>query len=441
MWTTVFTVGLKFVGFFAALIVISHLSVYEYGLMELILSGIAIFGICALPGLANVIIADMSIERGAGNLGRAKAILNNYILVQAIFGLIAWACIFFGSRFIAELYNANIGLYFKILSFTFLLSPLRSAYGVLFSVYFKFFAKNFLTFAEEVLKLILLAVFVLTLDKGVGGVMWATLLSQLGAILVMTPVFLKLKRELGTNPGKPLPLFYFITSHGKWGIGSTYINSVGQNLRLWLIKLFLGTEAVGLFSLALSLINHTFSLITLSSVLSPIISQFVNEKERFKRIIAKGIKYQFITFVVIAIIGYICFPTILAAFFPKYVESIPLFKIMLLAAVPLSFAAIFTPMFYAIKAQRDLFVSIAIKTLVIAIVSPIMMHFFGMKGIAFEFLITISLYVIERYYRLRRLLPEFNINFRSMVTADDEDAVILKGFMKPILKYVPFLKR
>lgn len=429
MWSSSFNFILKFVGFFSALIVISKLSVYEYGMVELILSALAIFSISSLPGLSNVVIADMSAEMGAGNLPRAKALILNYFYVQILFGIIAWALIFFGSSYIAGLYNANIGMYFAILSFTFLISPIRSMYGAILSVNLKFFHRNMLTFVEEFSKLVLLVVLVMFLHMGVGGVMWAVLVSQILAVLFLYPNFAACYKKLGREYDK-LGIFHFIKDHGKWGIVSSYLNNLGQNIRLWIIKFTLGTEAVGLFSLALSLINHTYSLIPLSSTLTPIVARFMSYKDKLSKIITKGIKYQFAAYAITAIGALIFLPSIVHAFFPKYISSIGIFNIMLLSALPMSFASMITPLFHALKAQKSLFASIAIKTVFIIVITPLCIFFFGIKGLAIEFVLTNTLFTLERHFKLRKLLPEYTIRLKQMFTFDSDDMIILGSFTR-----------
>jgi len=192
----------------------------------------------------------------------------------------------------------------------------------------------------------------------------------------------------------------------------------------------LSTEAVGLFSIATSLISHTVSLLPLSTIIAPVIPQYVHQRERFYRIINKAIKYQIIGFTVVGIVAFFVFPPIIISLFPNYAASVPLFKVMLLVLIPLSFAVIFTPTFFALKKQKSLFFATILQTTLILIFAPLFISVFGIMGIVYEFILTTALFVVERYILLRKLLPDLHLSLKNFITIDAEDYVILNKIVR-----------
>ena len=221
-----------------------------------------------------------------------------------------------------------------------------------------------------------------------------------------------------------------LLKNGKWGILSTYMNNFGQNVRLWIVKFMLGTEAVALFSFAFTLFGHTMSLVAISNILNPIFSKLKDDTSKFIKLIDKSIKYQFIAYVGLLIVALTTFPTIIDYFFPNYHDSLFLFKILMIAIIPASFANIFTPLFYALNAQKSLFNSIMIKNFFIALFSVIFIYFFGILGVAIEYLATVTVYSFERYRKLKKIIPNFSISIKDFFTIDIHDRVIMDSILK-----------
>ena len=78
MWLSVSTILLKCIGLVTVFIILSRLSVYEYGLIELTLSAISFFSIILVTGIYDIIVSDLSVELGQGNTYRMKAIFKAF---------------------------------------------------------------------------------------------------------------------------------------------------------------------------------------------------------------------------------------------------------------------------------------------------------------------------------------------------------------------------
>jgi O-antigen/teichoic acid export membrane protein len=307
-----------------------------------------------------------------------------------------------------------------------------------FSFNFEFFYQSFYTLFEELFKLVFTVVMFYVFNLNAQGVILARVLAEFVSVLVMIPVFLKVYAPFrSVTVEKKLPFFQLLKAHGKWGMFAKYFDSFGKNARIWIIKLMLGTEAVGLFAVADGLFGHTASLVPIGKIVNPIIPQYIGNKERFFKLIDKSIKYQFIAFVAVIGIAFVTFPPIIARLFPNYVAAIPLYLSFLPILIPASFASIFTTMFYAYKAQASFFVAVVIKVIATLILTPLFIYTMGFYGIAVSYFLVTLIFVLERYRVLRKISEGFSMDIRDFFTMDEIDREILRGLngkMKSLLR-------
>lgn len=426
-WLASTTLLVKGVGFFSILLILNHLTMYEYGFAELVVSVVPLFSLFLLPGLNSTVIADMGRERGNGNIAHMKGMLFSYARLQFLCAGIAFALVFFGSHILAVWYGRpDAAIFFQIISVSFLVSPLRTTAQVIQSVYFRFRQQSIQSVLEEGWKLLALGIFFYGFHMSTLGLILAIVLSQVFAFLSILPPLIRIDPLLWQVREVRYSTFHFLLHHGKWGIFSTYIGTVSKNIRPWIVKFFLGTEAVAMYAVVQGLIGHTVSLMPFDSVVKPMFSQYVHTKERLCRLIAKAVKYQLIGYVVVGVAAAIFSPFFIAWFFPQYASSVPLFQIMLIMLISTAFDTIFTGVFYALQAQRNLFLASVYKLFLTLLFMPLFLYFFGLFGIAYGSIVINYLYVWERYFTLKRLTPGLVLSWRSFITIDEYDRFIIK---------------
>ncbi|NQV93134.1 oligosaccharide flippase family protein [Candidatus Kaiserbacteria bacterium] len=434
-WFSSSGIALKVVSLTSTFFILSNLSVYEYGLVVLVLSIVPIFSIFLLPGLGDVVIADMGLEKSRNNLGKMKAIFNNYIAIQFLLAFMAWVIVFFGADIIAEFYKGQVGLLLKILSFSFFLSPFRSALGALFNVYLKFFSQSLYIFLEEFFKLGFLIFFFFVLKLSTDGVILATVLSQTLALLVLAPFCLQVYKSFSHAKAEPMPLFSSIHFHGKWSVLTSYLATFGKKGRLWIIKFMLGTEVVGLYAVAEGLFGHASSFVPINKVITPILPQYVDQKERFRKIILKSIKYQVTSYVLIGVVAFLGIPYLISLVFPNYISSIILSQVILIALLPTGVAVVLNPVFFALKAQKQLFITTVARVIVMLILTPIFILLFGIMGVIYELILTTVFVMFIRYYSLKKLLPTLAFNLKEFFSIDADDYMIFNTLAQPIKRF------
>lgn len=423
-WTSSSTFVVKAIGLATIFIMLRQLGVGEYGVLELVLSITTLLSIFFLPGLESIVTADMGVEKGRGNLSSARNILVAFMTLQFICATVAWFLVFFGARFFASLYNIPPH-YVEVVAFLFLIGPIRSAYSILFRVNLRFFLLSTLTVIEEGCKLAVLVILFFVTELGVFKMLFVILGSQVSALFILAPAFIRSWRSLQGGADVPMPWWGLLRGHGKWGVFATYVGNVGKSGRLWLIQRFLGAEAVGIYSVASGLMGHTAALAPLYAVITPMLPQFVHDQARFKRLVNKAIQYQMLAYMFIGIFAFFLFPPVLGWFFPAYVAAFPLFQVMLLTLFPAAVIIIVNPVFAAFKLQKSLFVSMSIRSAMTIVLTYVGVILFGIWGVVFEALVTSVLQTIERVWTLRRHVPGLIINPVHFFRFDEDDRLIL----------------
>lgn len=441
-WTTVSTILVKVVSLTTIFIMLRTLSVYEYGVAELAIAAVGFFSIFQLPGLTSVVVADIGVEKGKGNISLAKGLFWSYVRLASLMAVLAAAILFFGAEAIATFYPEHIASYFRILAWLFPLSVVGTSFGALFAITFRYFEQSLSTLLQESIKLIVMVVGFSFFHLKVEAVLYGMVISQALTFLLLLVSAVRAYQSLGREPATHVSLWRTIYEHGKWSIFSTYVGSLGNNIRTYLVKVFLGTEAVALMAVATGLIGHTSALFPIGSVVAPIIPQYISDKERFLRIITKAVKYQVIGYGVLAIVAATLFPPIIVGLFPKYEAAIPLYRIMLFSLLPVGVMSVFTAVFFAFRAQRNLFFAIIMKTFYSTVFTAIGASIFFLHGVALAYVCTLYLYAFERYRRVRVLVPTYHPRALDFFRFDDLDQIILGKMRGSLLRiFLPFLKK
>jgi len=265
------------------------------------------------------------------------------------------------------------------------------------------------------------------------GVIMTYVLTDLVGLLPFVPAVFSAYAGLrgGGDRGR-MSLWSVIRKHGKWAIAQGYMHHLVQGGRIWFIKLILGTEAVGLFSAAYGMYQHVVGTMPLKLVLSSIIPQHDPHSVIFRKLVVKGVKYNVLGTGVLALIGAVLVPVLIMVLLPEYMAAILLFELMLLSMLPAAVSGVFTVIFYALRQQKSVFWANLAVTLVAFVSLPIFLAVFGIYGVAFELVLTTTLFALERYGRTRAVLPDVELPWRAFFTYDEFDRTIVRKLLQRI---------
>ncbi len=429
-WNTVATIVVKILALANVFLILRHLSVYDYGLVQLVLTVVSTIGGFLLPGLGSVLISDLARERGEGRLGQVAAVARQYVVLQILLAVLASTLLFLGSTLLAtHLNQPTIGFYLQIGAFSYLAGVLRSLLTVLATVELRFAFQNILFILDEGIKLLFLLIG-FGLGLGLVGVLYATVLAPIAVVILTLPWGIKSFKPLLSAPRAAEPWWTLLTAHRFWGISSSYLTTLNQNSRLWMVQLFLGTEAVGLFSFAQGLASQAGSLITFSNITTPLLAGAVHEPKRFANLGTRALKYHVWIALATLIPGMLLTPFFIHGLFPAYSGAIVITLMYLVTLIPSAANVVLSGLYPALKRQRDYFFNATLlKTFTLVLSAPPLILFFGIIGAAIEPLITISVSTMNRIQALRTLAPGFLTDVRELFVFDATDRALVKQIL------------
>ena len=238
-WLGSNSIIIKLVGLASVFLILRRLSVFEYGVSELVYSVVSLLSLFLLPGLSDLILAEFGREKSQNNTGAMKKLFFDYATVSLGLGVILWAVLFFGADIISAYYGKTAAGLLKISSFLFFTMSFRPLVRLLQDANLKFFNASLFSFTEEFAKLGFLALFFFRFNLRIEGIFLSQIFSQVLTFLLFAPVFFTLYKNFSSaKPLADISLKQILFGHGKWAIFINYFSGLADNLRLWVIKLF-----------------------------------------------------------------------------------------------------------------------------------------------------------------------------------------------------------
>lgn len=415
----------KVAGVLTALLVTNALSVYAYGILRLVQTGIGTASLAFLPGLNPVVIAEAARARGENDFGRARTLFRAYarflLVVSALLVAAAIPAAFIvGPRWGREgVQSILLSAGFLLLgAFSFLIPTILQAF-------LEFRALVRVRFVEQVGTLVAVAAVVALGWRTVPAVLGAYLVAGFVGQLFALPALSRALRIMRTAPHTTFSFRSLIFRQGIWSVLVDHLKTITGNVRLWIITAILGVEAVALFSLADALFAHTVSLFPLGQTLLPVVSGETRDPGRMRRIFIRSIKYHAAVFTVLMLLGWSLFPYILEFLFPKYIPAINLYKILLIGLLFASPAPTLNVFLIAYREQRAIFFMSLARTLVSWVGIIYFTKYFGIIGMAFEDTLTWIFFTYGRLIMLLRSAPHLRFHFRELFVLDDYDRGML----------------
>lgn len=422
---------LKIFAILATVIILRYISVYDYGLWKLILAVLGSVGLLTLPNIENFLIADMARE-----LGRKREDMYTALFQQASFLIFALGCaaavgLFFAAPVISFFTKLSITFPLQILSLSFVFSAIQRIYFIVFYSRLEFLHVQGMKILYRAAYLAALPVLIFYFELGFMSIVYAYVFSLALPLMVYAIHFAKLLRGIWRAEYEVnFSLWRAFKTHGKWALLTTYAEDIVGSVRPWIIGYFLGVEAVAIIMAAQSLFGEIVNAVPLSQILAPIIPREVDRENRFRLIIERSIKYSLWFFVAAGIVAFFVVPPLVGVLFPNYVSAIPLFSVILLALPAVPFSILTTQAFYALKAQRELFIStVTPRAVTIPVVLPLFLKAFGMMGAVAEYIITAYSIAFMRMRSLRRIAPEFRFSLATLIQFDTTDRIFAERIL------------
>ena len=429
-------VVLKIISIFNSFLVISFLSVYQFGVYKLILSFVAVVSSFLFDGLNGVVINDIGRFLGENNVSSAKKLFREYAVIKITLGVALAVVVFIGSNTVAQYYGKDIGNYIRLVSFIFIIDVFQTIQATFFTARISFSAVAAPSLIEFS-RLVMLVGYGFSYGLTPMSLLVIYVVSQLCALLFSSFHFLKEYRRhfLSVSASKQRLLYKIIVSYGKWPVLKGYVKSITENLRLWLIKFFINTEAVALFSLASGLVSLVQSVFPLN-VLTSLIPREIQDKERLRVIFQRGMKYVGVIGLILFLFGFFFFPPLVGLLFPRYQPAISLFRIMLLIIPFYGFSKITGAFLIAFREQKFIFTRFPLTGVINVVLAFSLLPFLGLWGAAIEYVSSYIFTTLLFYWYVVRLQPQLSLRLADFFSFDSYDRKFLENSFYHTLRLI-----
>lgn len=428
LWLSASAFFARLIGFAVTFSLVAFLSLEEYGTYKLVVAAFGFFAAFFVSGFDALVINDLVLEKKAGKFDRVKKLFCEYSGLKIVVGGVLFLFTLFGSFFLGRFYGGEILSFFPLISFLFLFVALERIFHLLLNLSVKFRLMSLFTIVEEAVKLLLVLFFIGFLKRGAAGAILADVLSTGVSLLLFLPYGIRLLRGVLVAPARSRGsvLWEIVRVHGKWALAAQYVGDIKGSIRPWIIKVLVGTEAVALWAFAESLYGQIISLFPFTKVLAPLLPHEIGDHQKIRMLLVRGMKYGTPLFAAVGVGAAIGVPPLIRFFFPQYTASIPLFLIVLFTILTSATAFLLTSILYAHREQRTQFLLNGSMVLLMVGAGFPLVRFFGLPGMAIEFLLTAFLYNISRVWYIFRFYPELRFRFSEILrwTADDRNVFL-----------------
>jgi len=415
----------KGLGFINTVITLSSLTVYQYGVFQLLLSGYGF--VSGLTG-AGVSFAGIDAARamGEGKEARAKRIFLQLHGVRFIFSLVAAAVFYFGTPLVLFKYDAALLEYFRILAFLFVSDAI-----IAFAKKLMEYRLDFGTFAsrssiQKGIQCGILVYFLLFASVGIREILISIVISSYASIFFLLGGVVRLYqpwRHVAIERG---PIFWrLLRAHGKWFIAGQFLGLLTDRIQPWLIKIFINTEAVAIYSIADMMVGIIRKLFP-TSTLSSIISLKARDRAMARRVLTYGTKYFVMLMFFVGCVALVFASMIIRMFFVDYEASLPYFY-ALLVTLPMS-ALTVIPILYvnALRKQKFVFFADTLKTILRIPSLLVFLPLFGLWGMVIDKLLMMGIMLVIYLNYISRMKNEIPIIWNRFFSFGHEDMQFLR---------------
>ena len=421
--------------------IIYFLSVYEYGVYQLILSVVVMAGSLTAGILEDVVFSDMSRYIGTGEKVLARKLFWEYTLLRIALAVVLMFLLIIFSRMVSAHYGYNIAYSVSLAALALPFLASISAMSLFFRSSICFSALGTSVFGE-MSKLVVILLLWFWQGLGITQVLISYLAGQVLSFLFAGAHFLRLYRRIfirteGYVSGSLV--FKLFKKYGVWIFVRYILAKIAGNIRPWVMKIFISTEAIGFFSFAQSIISMIMSLLPFG-MFGDLLPREIRDKKRVRFLFVHVIKYSAWLSLLCAVLSYFLLPPLVNIFLPKYGMAMVLFKFMTPAIFLYGLYKFFRMTLVVFKEQKIL----TLKSFDNSILTPLTLMFllplFGVAGAAIEYVLTYAVTTFLFYFNLVRVHPYLVLRLKELLVIDEYDRMFFmriyrsaKGYLKDMV--------
>lgn len=419
------TVG-KAVGFLSTFVIISSLTIYQYGVYQLLLSIYSIFSDNITYG-ASVVGNDISRYIGEGKEEKAKKLFFEYSVFTLMVGVVLWMMIYFGAEWPSFRYQQNFVDLIQLMSWLFVLDVFYVFLNSVLKARLKFKVIASRGSYYKIFQTIVLGYYFIFQAVDLKQVILSMVFgSAISLLFLLKPAYDAWKPWKHVNMEKTALMWKLMKSYGKWDVANQLSTKVIAYVQPWIIKFVISTEAVAIYSIAQTLVGIITSFFPTKTIAS-LIPRIAHQKERVNRLYQYGTKYLLLWSVVSALGALIFVPPLIYIFFAKYAVSLPYFYVLLVTA-PISALGVLPSVIVVVyRHYKFLFFQ---KVLKMALTIPlyfILVPLWGLWGIVVLGLLVSFVLLFSIFRFLKDVEPWLHLRVDDMFRFTDGDREFLKN--------------
>lgn len=422
---------LKILGLAATAIVLRALSPYEYGQWQLLLSVVIAFGAISIPGISSMLVADISREIGAGNLRRANGIAVRASLLFIGLSALGALALIVAAPHIRKVSGIDMVFLMRILALSVFALGIKQSYQMVMQSRLEYVYAQAMKTVDRFAYLVGIALFVVVLEYGFHGVVYAYVLSTCTSVVVFAPrmlgLFIREARE--QEFGEWRPFVDAVWGRGKWALGMDGVNAAIGAVWPWIVGYFLSIEMVGIISVTLLVLGQVAAFVPINYVLRSVLPRTAESTERLRDWLFRAMKISLWGHIISGVLAFIACALLFPLFFPQYVPSLTLLAALLITLPLRGLAVAATEWFFASALQKELFFTSAIPKAVTYALLPLFLWLGGIVGYVLWYILSSDIILQARMYMIGKRLGT-TPTMRFLFVPDATDVEILQRVLK-----------
>ncbi|MDP3764360.1 MAG: oligosaccharide flippase family protein [bacterium] len=407
--------------------IISSLSVFQFGLYQLLLSFIAILQGFNAGIVANVVVVEIRRYFNTHKLKEAKQLFLESAFVRISLALVLFLVAFLGAEVIARFYDQDISSIIKIGAILIIIHTLQSVQTALLkpALIFSYWASPAI---REVTKFLLLAVLFFYSTLSILNVVTVHIIGEAVALVVITLwSFIKAYGHFfgGLKSERRLTMFAEILKKYGGFIFLRYgLAQLTKNSMPWLIKFFINVEAVAFYSLSLNLVAFVEKLMPTQGI-GEVLLLRIDNKNQASFIFTKAVKYTVWLGSILFVLGLVVIPNVIPLLFPNYVPALPLVIIMLMVLPIYGTYKLLKTTLTILREYKILTLRLFNEVIILPLGSLIFLPTLGILGAGVVYGIVYIERVVLFYSQLVKKYPEFKLKWGGLMKFDSLDKEII----------------
>ena len=391
---------LKVLGLAATAVVLRELSPYQYGQWQLLLSVVVAFGAITVPGIASMLVADISREIGAGNIRRANSIAVRASVMFVGLSTLGALTLFVAAPHIRTVSGIDMVFLMRVLSLSIFALGIKQSYQMIMLSQLEFVYAQAMKTIDRLAYLAGIGGFVLFFDFGFHGVVFSYVLSTCTSVVVFAPYMLGLfmKEVSEQELDEWRPFIDAVWVRGKWALGSDGVNALIGAAWPWIVGYFLSIELVGIISVTLLILGQIAAFVPVNYVLRAVLPRTVDETERMRDWLFRSMKISFWGHIIAGVAAFIACAILFPLFFPQYVASLVLLAALLITLPLRGLAVAASEWFFASALQKELFLITSIPKALTYALLPVSLWYGGLLGYVAWYILSSDVVLQARLY-------------------------------------------